>query len=231
VVSRVASRQSFRWTDHAYLFVRLADFVKAAIADGTPRLALPCARHHVPVLQAIDNLPNKSTVGALPTGTHEANITFEIIACVWSVGVSSTSGCFGVGLVTTAAILRSGTILADTAPIDEDYGSTSLTFRRTRYVARDGPLGTISYRPPQPRRGTGTICAGSSALFPQGIPSAHTGSIRSVFTSDGEPDDPNRPIYLIPPTALPTLIQPLLSMTPYPLSAEGLTLLMPSLTT
>jgi 4-amino-4-deoxy-L-arabinose transferase-like glycosyltransferase len=220
----------------AYLFVRLADFVQSRDWWMALRRLAPAALALVIMFLfcnwAIDNLPNKSTVGALPTDTHETNITFDnnrLRLVGWrffdewpasALGWSQPQRSYAVELFWQI-----------TAPIDEDYEFYLAYIQDgTRYVARDSPLGTISYPPtPTSTWQPGTIYAEIVGFkFPQGIPSAHTGSIRiGVYTSDGEPDDPNRPIYPIPTDSdtPDVLIQPLAVYDPgYPLvPLEGLT--------
>jgi 4-amino-4-deoxy-L-arabinose transferase-like glycosyltransferase len=220
----------------AYLVVRLLDFLRAQ--EWRPvlrRLAPPAAALTMMFLfcnWAIDNLPNKATVPALPDDAIPANVTFDnqqLQLVGWRFLDEWPAAELG-----WAQVLQSYAVelfWQISGPTDEDYEFyLAYVQEGQRYVARDRILGTISYPPtPTSMWQAGTIYSEIVGFkFPLGIPSAHTGSIRlGVYTSDGEPTDPTRAIY---PTAADSgapdiAIQPLavFDAGQHPTPIEGLT--------
>lgn len=190
-----------------YLLVRIADYVQNRDWRTAARRLAPTgvllAGMFVFCNWAIDNLPNKATVPALPSDAHEINVTFDndhLRLVGWRffdewpasvLGWSQPQRSYAVELFWQI-----------TAPTDEDYEFYLAYIQDgTRYIARDSALGNISYPPtPTSTWQPGTIYSEIVGFkFPQDIPSARTGTIRiGVYHSDGESDDPNRPIYPIP---------------------------------
>ena len=191
----------------AFLLVRVADYVQNHDWHLLVRRLAPSgvflAGMFVFCNWAIDNLPNKATVSDLPSDAHEANVTFDngrLQLVGWrffdewnaaTLGWSQPHRSYAVELFWQI-----------TAPTNGDYEFYLAYIQDgTRYAARDSAIGGISYPPtPTSMWQLGTIYSEIVGFkFPQDIPSARTGTIRvGVYRSDGEPDDPTRPIYPIP---------------------------------
>lgn len=219
----------------AYLIVRLVD----AYRTGEWRLVLRRLAPAALVLAlvflvcnwAIDHLPNKATYAALPAEATEASITFDggqLRLVGWrffdewqaaELGWSQPQRAYAVELFWQVD-----------APVEKDY-EFYLAYIQDgeRYVGRDSALGTISYPPtPTSTWQPGTIYSEIVGFkFPHGIPPARTGTIRlGVYTSEGEADDPNRPIFPVQTDsgASDVVIQPLAVFDPgiHPTPIEGL---------
>lgn len=219
----------------AYLVVRLVEAARSGqwrltlcrLVPAAAALLLVFAFNH----WAIDHLPNKTTYAALPAEATEANIPFgggRLQLIGWrffdewqaaELGWSQPQQSYAIELFWQVS-----------APVDEDY-EFYLAYVQAgeRYAGRDSAIGAISY----PRALTSTWQPGTiygeivGFKFPHGIPPAQTGTIRlGVYTSEGEPDDPDRPITPIQTDggASDVLIQPLAVFDPgiRPAPVEGL---------
>lgn len=186
----------------AYLLVFVVDTIRQR--DWRPALrvlapaGLALALMFVFCAWAINALPNKATVSALPANAHELNVTFAntLRLVGWralddwpaaALGWSQPQQSYAVELFWQID-----------APTGTDY-EFYLAYVQDgeRYVGRDSAVGGISYPTvPTSTWQPGTIYSEIVGFkFPHGIPSAHTGSVRlGVYTSEGEPTDPNRPI-------------------------------------
>lgn len=220
----------------SYLLVRLVDVARTREWNIILRRLAPVAAALVILFVvcgwAINALPNKSTVPALPDDAQPANIAFDNhqlqlvgwrFLDEWSasaLGWSHPQQSYAVELFWKVNV-----------PVEQDY-EFYLAYVQDgeRYVGYDSLLGTISYPPtPTSTWQPGVIYSEIVGFkFPHGIPSAQTGAVRlGVYTSEGEPDDPNRPFFPIPTDSGggDIVIQPLAVFDAgiHPVPPEGLT--------
>jgi 4-amino-4-deoxy-L-arabinose transferase-like glycosyltransferase len=191
----------------AYLLVRLADFIRYRDWRPVVRCLAPAAIVLAAVFLfcnwAINNLPNKTTITALPPDARLANIPFDngrLRLVGWRFLNEWQAAELGWAQPQQSYALE--LFWQVTEPTEEDYEFYLAYIQDgARYVARDSTIGTISF-PPAPTSiwQPGTIYSEIVGFkFPQEIPPARTGSVRlGVYTSDGEPNDPTRSIFSIP---------------------------------